>query len=191
MHCDASPADFNTGTPFANDIIPYKYLTNKSAGKIFSIARYNVPDRSLQWAEMKSAISVHDNLIYAYSVDCENRKLTLHTAFRDRVPHEYTDIVFQDVVAHHFANVLQANILFDVNEKPMPDLVRENESLLLQSWRYGWPPVTYNGDLDVLIESLQKASVRAYVVGSSYGLSGWILAGGCTQVSRDEAAQVA
>ena len=58
--------------------------------------------------------SVHDNFVYAYSVDCEGRRLVLHTAFRDRPPQEFTDVVFRDVVAHHFEHVLPGNILFDV-----------------------------------------------------------------------------
>jgi hypothetical protein len=40
----------------------------------------------------------------------------LHTVFRDREPHEFTDIIFHDVMAHHFEHVLPGNILFDVEE---------------------------------------------------------------------------
>src|SRR5438105_7712303 len=91
--------------------------------------------------------SVHDNFVYAYSVDCEGRRLVLHTAFRDREPHELTDVVFRDVVAHHFEHVLPGNILFGVEEADVGPLVRGNAGLLADSWRYGWRPVDYHGDL--------------------------------------------
>jgi len=68
--------------------------------------------------------------------------------------------------------------------------VRENERLLADSWRYGWPPFEYRGNLDLLIEALKASAVRAYAIGSSYGLSGWVLAGSCERVARGEPARV-
>ncbi len=50
---------------------------------------------------MRPETSIHDNIVYAFSVDCEGRRLVLHTAFRDREPQEFTDVNFRDVVAHH------------------------------------------------------------------------------------------
>ena len=67
---------------------------------------------------MRSEPSVHDNIVYAYKVDCRHRLIVLHTAYRDREPQEFTDIVFKDVIAHHFEHVLQENILFDIEEAP-------------------------------------------------------------------------
>ncbi len=139
---------------------------------------------------MQPELSVHDNFVYAYSVDCEGRRVVLHTVFRDREPQEFTDVIFGDVVAHHFEHALPGNILFDVEEVNIAVVVQENKRLLTDSWRYGWPPVEYNGDLAVLVKALQAASVRAYSISSSYGLSGWILAGACERISRSERARV-
>src|SRR4051794_25026115 len=111
---------------------------------------------------MQPEPSVHDNFVYAFSMDCEGRRLTLHTAYRDSEPHTFTDVVFRDVVAHHFEHVLPVNILFDVEEGDVTAILRENERLLSESWRYGWPPVEYGGDLDALVEALKASSVRAY-----------------------------
>lgn len=60
--------------------------------------------------------SVHDNIIYAYVVECERRRIVLHTHFRDGSANEYTDVIFSGVVAHHFECVPPGNILFDVTE---------------------------------------------------------------------------
>lgn len=133
---------------------------------------------------MGDELSVHDNIIYAFSVDCEARKLILYTSFRGREPHDFTDIIFHDVVVHHFAHVLPGNILFDVEEVEVEALVRENANLLADSWRYGWPPIEYCGNLEVLVGALQAAAIHAYAISSSLGLSGWVLAGGCQRRPR-------
>jgi hypothetical protein len=133
-------------------------------------------------------ISVHDNSVYACVLDCENRRITVHTAFRDREPHEFTDIVFHGVCAHYFEHMLPGNILFDVSEIEIDELVSENAALLAASWRYAWPPIEYRGDLDVLSAALKNTSLRAYSMSSSYGLSGWVLAMECERRPRDSAA---
>src|SRR3954467_3700113 len=125
---------------------------------------------------MQPEPSIHDNFVYAYTVDCEGRRLVLHTAYRDREPQEFTDVVFRDVVAHRFEHVLPGNILFDVEEADVAAVVRENAGLLTDSWRHGWPPVEYRGDLAALVEALRGASVRADTIGSAYGPSGWGIA---------------
>lgn len=140
---------------------------------------------------MRPEPSVHDNFVYAYSVDCEGRRLTLHTAYRDREPNEFTDVVFRDVVAHQFEHVLPGNILMDVEEVDVAVLVRENQRVLAESWRWGWPPLAYRGDLGVLVEALRTSSVRGYEIQGSYGMSGWVLAGACDRVTRGEPARVA
>jgi hypothetical protein len=127
---------------------------------------------------------VHDNHLYAYVVDCENQRIVLHTVFRDREPHEFTDVVFHGVCAHHFEQALPGNILFDVEEIDVDVLVRENASLFEASWRYAWPPIEYRGDLATLTAALRGASIRAYSVSSSLGLSGWVLARTCERYSR-------
>lgn len=140
---------------------------------------------------MRPERSVHDNVIYAFSVDCERRRIVLHTAFRERDPHEFTDVVFRDVVAHQFEHVLSGNILFDVERTDVEQVVRDSADLLSDSWRFGWPPVEYNGNLDILVSTLKAASVGAYLIRSSYGLSGWVFAVECERLSRSERAGIA
>lgn len=69
--------------------------------------------------------SVHDNNVYAYAVLCEHRRIVLHTEYRHGDPEEYTDVVFDGVVAHHFEDVLDGNILFDVGEVDPERIVTE------------------------------------------------------------------
>ncbi|HEV2295506.1 MAG TPA: hypothetical protein VGR35_16775 [Tepidisphaeraceae bacterium] len=140
---------------------------------------------------MRPEPSVHDNFVYAYTVNCEGRRVTLHTEYRDLQPQEFTDVIFSDVVAHSFEHVLRANILFDVEEDDVESLIQGNAAVFEKSWRWGWPPIEYGGDLALLIKTLRSQSVRAFTIGSSYGLSGWVLAGSYERQKRDEPARVA
>lgn len=139
---------------------------------------------------MQSSSSVHDNFIYAYVVNCEQRQITLHTAYRDNEPNEFTDVIFRDVVAHLFEHVLSTNILFDVEEADVASVVQANANVFTDSWHWGWPPVEYKGDLAMLTVTLKAQHVRAYAINSSCGLSGWVLAGSCECLSRSELARL-
>lgn len=140
---------------------------------------------------MTAEISVHDNFVYAFSVDCEGRRLVLHTAYRDGDANEFTDVVFRDVVAHRIEHVLPGNIRMDVEERDVASVVRENSDILERSFRYGWPPVEYSGDLSSLIECLKAQLTRAWSIDASYGLSGWVMAAQCERVRREQSASVA
>ena len=133
---------------------------------------------------MQPERSVHDNIVFGYSVDCAGRRLVLHTVFRDREPVEYTDIVFHEVFAHRFEHVLEGNILFDVSEVDVASFVQGEADMFAESWRYGWPPFGYDGNLSQLVRSMQAASARAFAVSSSYGLSGWVVARSSERVAR-------
>jgi hypothetical protein len=134
---------------------------------------------------VKPERSVHDNNIYGYSVDCEERRVVLHTVSQGLQSVEYTDIVFGDVFAHHFEHVLEGNILFDVDEIDLARFVNENAEMFSQSWRYGWPRFEYHGDLTKLANLMQAASARVFAVNSSYGLSGWVVALSSECVERE------
>jgi hypothetical protein len=125
---------------------------------------------------MQSKRSIHDNFVTSYIVDCEGRRITLHTVYRDREPFEYTDVVFRDVFAHRFEYGLEGNILFDVEEVDVAGIVQGEADLFAKSWRYGWPPFEYKGDLAELVRSMEAASAHAFALNSSYGLSGWVIA---------------
>jgi hypothetical protein len=135
--------------------------------------------------------SIHDNFIYAYSMDCDARRLVLHTVYRDREPRECTDVIFREVVAHHLEHDLPENILLDVEEVDVASIVKDNERMFAESWRYGWPPVEYRGNLQALVEVLTASSIRAWSIDASFGLSGWVLARDCVRVPRREPANAA
>ena len=120
--------------------------------------------------------SVHDNNLYAYAVICDQRQIMLHTEFVHGSATEYTDVVFSGVVAHYFEDVLSGNILFDINEVDPETIVRERADLFAGRKNYGWPDGIRYRDVDDLVGILRRLGVRGYEIGSSYGMSGWVLA---------------
>jgi hypothetical protein len=128
--------------------------------------------------------SVHDNYVYAYVVDCEHRRLILHTSYPVGDTQEYTDAVFIGVVAHFFEYVLRGNILNAIQEITIESLIEQNAELFKDTWRYAWPILQYKGDLGILQNWLHDHSIHAFDVISSYGLSGWVLAESSELVAR-------
>jgi hypothetical protein len=138
---------------------------------------------------MRPEPSVHDNQVYSCQVDCEHKTIILHTVFRDKEAPEFTDVVFNNVLAHRFEHVRPGNILFDVEEIDPALIIRDQAAVFEKSRQYGWPPVEYNGDLDVLIATMKERRISGYSIDSSFGLPGWVLAGSCERVQRDQAAR--
>jgi hypothetical protein len=135
-------------------------------------------------------LSVHDNFVYAYFVDCEGQRLILHTMFRDREPYEYTDVIFRGLIAHYFEHVLPGNILNAVEEVESATIVDQYATVFAESWRWAWPFFEYRGDVVSLKERLREQAIRGFLVMSSYGLDGWVLAESCERVPRESPAIV-
>lgn len=133
-------------------------------------------------------ISVHDNSIYGYYVNCVDRRLTLHTEFRGNDPDEFTDVEFSGVEAHYFEHVLKGNILFDVTEIDVARIVDGFSELFEQSWKWSWPSIDYDGNLTVLKQRLVELQVCGFEIQSSLGMSGWVLARSCIRRRRENRA---
>ena len=84
-------------------------------------------------------ISVHDNFLISYEVLCREREIHLHTAFLDREPHEYTDVIFYGVAAYHFAGDNLQTIIFSIEEVDLEEIYTEYEELFVESKNYAWP----------------------------------------------------
>lgn len=131
-----------------------------------------------------SIISIHDDIVYAYSVDCENRRIALHTRFANGSRTEYTDVIFTGVIAHHFKHVLAHNILFDVTEIPVRGIVTDAAALLAAGKSYCWPDGIEYRDAEELIRILEGRGARGFEVSASYGMSGWVIADAVKRENR-------
>jgi len=125
--------------------------------------------------------SVHDNWIYAQAVDHERRRIVLHTVYPHVEPSEYTDVVFEGVVVHHFeqqrlgSSSEAANILFDVEETDSFFVLRSYETLLVSTRDYGWPVLRYE-NLNDLVAQLTADGAKCFEVHGTLGLHGFVFA---------------
>jgi hypothetical protein len=125
-------------------------------------------------------IGVHDNEVYAQTVDYEGCRILLHTVCPPMAPSEFTDVVFDGVVAHHFERQAfrggggSTNILFDVEESEIAGALDVCPDLLATVQNYGGMG---SGDADVAAW-LAADGVTCFAISSSCGLSGFVLAKG-------------
>jgi hypothetical protein len=139
--------------------------------------------------------SVHDNWVYAQVIDHERCRIFLHTVWPHGGPPEYTDIVFEGVVVHHFEQQKVspgpdlANVLFDVEEADPLFLLGQYEELLARTRSHGWPVCRYNG-LDDLVAQLTAGGARCFEVHGVCGLHGFVFARSLEFRARQTRAEV-
>lgn len=118
--------------------------------------------------------SVHDNIILSYEVDLENERIRMRTRSYHSDLSEDTDILFSGVLAHSFETPFQGSIIFDIDEVALDHFINYNRELLEKGKDQGWP-ITYDTDKE-LETKLIDGEYLYFVISSSYGLSGWVLA---------------
>jgi len=122
-----------------------------------------------------SKISVHDNFIVSYTVDCAKREIRLRTEYRDREPLKLTDIVFRGVLAYHFEGDNFNSIMFDVEEVEPEQIVKQNRALFEEGQRHCWPG-SWNESEASAIQHIKKERLKGFFLRASYGMGGWVLA---------------
>ena len=118
--------------------------------------------------------SLHDNNIYSIEIRCEKKTILLHTEFLEGEVPEYTDVIFNDVIWHQFQHILEGNILFDIEEWPPDNFFKEYKETLNTISRYGFP-LDFN-TVQEFCDVLSKKNMKIFIINSSYGLSGWLIA---------------
>lgn len=123
----------------------------------------------------KLELSVHDNFLVSYEVHSEQRKIVLRTEYRDgRVVPELTSVVFTGVEGYHFEQDCFDNILLDVEEVPVKSILEERaEEIRAAADRVTWP---WAKDLGKAQEWLHSHGVHGFLIDSTVGLGGWVLA---------------
>jgi hypothetical protein len=117
---------------------------------------------------------IHDNNIYQILIDCENREITLFTQSERQEQPEFSNVVFTGVLAHHTLHAMQYNILFSIEQVDPREFFKTQyeESELLKKYTL---PLSFN-DAEGLAQALAKQHLSIYYIGSSYGMSGWVIA---------------
>jgi hypothetical protein len=121
-------------------------------------------------------VSIHDNQIISYEVHCENRTITLRTEYREEnKPTEFTNVLFEGVQGYHFENDAFGNLIFDVTNFPAEEFLKEYGTEISDLRRKNGRP-TWAEDLITVPRYMRENGIRAFILSSSLGLSGWVLA---------------
>ena len=123
---------------------------------------------------MPAEVSIHDNLVLSYTVDCRDKKIIFRIAFYDAEPHEYTDIIFSEVVAYHFEGDNCQTILFDILQASPEEIYLSHREVFERKKNYAWP-FDYNTEQE-LLKKLNDKSIKGFLISSSYGMDGFVLA---------------
>jgi hypothetical protein len=123
------------------------------------------------------AVSVHDNLLISYEVQCEARTIILRTEYRVKnEPTEFTNVIFKDVQGYHFENDAFGNIIFGFETVPVEEFLANYGPEISESYRVAGSPGPWAASLGTASGHLRERGIQAFILSSSYGLDGWVLA---------------
>lgn len=121
--------------------------------------------------------SIHDNYLVAYEVRCKDRVIILHTEFDYKnLPFEATDVVFSGVQGYRFENDAFGNIIYGIEEIPVEQLIQEHRAEIAESCRMAGAPGPWAANLDTAATLLKEQGAKGFILSSSFGLSGWVIA---------------
>ncbi len=122
------------------------------------------------YTQMQSFDNLHDNRVLRYCADFEAHTLHMDTQAEDG---EMVSIHFTGLLAHWFENVIQYNILFGMDEISVDGFFEQYEALLDHYLQYGFPACC---NAEELRERMTREKIRTFVIDSSLGLCGFVLA---------------
>jgi len=122
-------------------------------------------------------ISVHDNYISSYEVNCAGREITLRTEFNHpEKPTEYTNVIFRGVEGYQFLHDAFGNIILGIDELSVEKLLETYKTSIADAYRTSGAPGTWAKDLISAPSVLNAQGVKAFELTASFGMWGWILA---------------
>jgi hypothetical protein len=124
-------------------------------------------------------LSIHDNRLEGYIVDCINRTITLRTIFDGPDSIDHTNIVFSDVQAYSFLNDCFGTILFCIDEQSLDDALPWLQVEFENGREWGWPG-PWNQSSSAAEAHLRDHSMKVFHITSSIGLEGWCIAKVCS-----------
>lgn len=123
------------------------------------------------------SLSIHDNNVISYEVHCEARTIVLRTEYRVKnEPTEFTNLIFKGVQGYCFENDAFGNIILDLDTVTIEQLLAEYGTTISESYRMAGAPGPWAGDLETAPGLLREQGLQGFILSSSYGLSGWVLA---------------
>lgn len=127
-------------------------------------------------------ISLHDNWLYAHVVDHDSRTIILHTMYPHGTSPEFTDVIFEEVLVHHFEpQCMQgedgnpSNVLFDIEEEAAVTTLGRYWDFISSKRNYGWPASGWKS-CEELADILTGQGHRCFHIHGTVGLDGFVFA---------------
>ena len=114
--------------------------------------------------------NVHDYEINSYTMDFKKMILTMEISLDDN----NKQILFRDVLAYQFSDEIPYSTILDIDRLDIEHFFKNNKEILESKKNSGWPLVYQT--IEELEDKIKEEQVNYYVLFSSYGLNGWILA---------------
>ena len=125
--------------------------------------------------------SLYDYEVSGYHVDDKAHTIRFILAPPKGSPNarESVEIVFGDVEGYFLEHDLGTSIVFAVEEQPLLPFLFRNEEHFVHEAQWGWP-LFWQGSAQGTASWLTSRGRRVWAISSSYGMSGWVVAGAVT-----------
>ena len=117
--------------------------------------------------------SFHDGNVVSYEVQCEQRIIVLRVRATDQTIHTVT---FSGVEGYHFEHDAFGNIIDALEQVPFEQILSDQAAQIEESFRLSGSPGPWAHDLAIARATFSSQGVHGFVLSSSYGMSGWLLA---------------
>jgi len=123
---------------------------------------------------------VHDNIILSYNVDFKSEVLVIKTEYHVREICEDTDVIFTGFLTHDFKHVMKGSMILDIEEYPLDRFLEESRELLEENKNCLWPfpvfDICKEKYKEKVTDYIQTNQYKVFLIYSSMGLNGWVLA---------------
>src|SRR5450631_1603351 len=121
--------------------------------------------------------SLHDWLLVAYEVKCEERRIAIFARHWSTSDSSIDcTIEFMGVEAYRLKNDAFGNIVFSWLEVSAEKILLDYRSEIEESYKWAGAPGPWAADCSTADAILGARGIKGFVLSSSYGLSGWLLA---------------
>jgi hypothetical protein len=126
---------------------------------------------------IEMALSIHDNRLVSYEVQCEVRTILLRTEYRVKnQPTEFVNVIFRGLQGYHFENDAFGNIILSLETVALEQFLTEYGAEISKAYQAAGSPGPWAANLETASRYLRENAIEGFILSSSFGLSGWILA---------------
>jgi hypothetical protein len=128
--------------------------------------------------------SYHDYYVNAYEVDSVERVLKFKLAWpKQNNEADIVQLIFSGVQGYELKNDSMVSIIFSFEELSLCNFFTKHGDNFKESSRLNGAYGSWANDLGHAIVALNKSNAKAYVLSSSIGMEGWIVADNVEEIN--------